>query len=280
MSPFSRLNPSKKNYATFNERFSTEEGKEDEVVCGAHVRDVITGEEFDVRAKCVVNATGPFTDAIRKMDDPTERNICQPSSGVHIVLPEYYRYCWLRKQPTFGDTTPWSPREASPEIPYWWHVTTQIKVVFLIGWCKFPTWHDQSEALPSYGYWHVISMKFLHSFLRRHFAGKPLVTSRNVGCFLGLQPPVVQKADSAIFRINLLPLDSVIGFPNILRSLSQVCTWHYLHLDWINLYLNDSYRNDSGSKRPVTRTLVVSIRYDLAQALELLHKNISITSVQ
>ena len=105
MSPFNRLNPSKKNYATFNERFSTEEDKEDEVVCGAHVRDVITGEEFDVRAKCVVNATGPFTDAIRKMDDPTERNICQPSSGVHIVLPEYYRYCGLRKQPTFGDAT-------------------------------------------------------------------------------------------------------------------------------------------------------------------------------
>ena len=103
MSPFNRLVPSKINYATFN--FSAEEGKEDEVVCGAHVRDVITGEEFDVRAKCVVNATGPFTDAIRKMDDPTERNICQPSSGVHIVLPEYYRYCGLRKQPTFGDAT-------------------------------------------------------------------------------------------------------------------------------------------------------------------------------
>ena len=192
MSPFNRLNPSKKNYATFNERFSTEEGKEDEVVCGAHVRDVITGEEFDVRAKCVVNATGPFTDAIRKMDDPTERNICQPSSGVHIVLPEYYRYCWLRKQPTFGDATPWSSRETSSEIPYWWRVTTQIKVVFLIGWCKFPALHDQSEALPSYGYWRIISMEFLHSFLRRHFAEKPLVTSRNVGCFLGLQPPVVQ----------------------------------------------------------------------------------------
>ena len=75
--------------------FFTEESKEDEVVCGAHVRDVVTGEEFDVRAKCVVNATGPFTDSIRKMDDPTERNICQPSSGVHIVLPDYYRY-WLR----------------------------------------------------------------------------------------------------------------------------------------------------------------------------------------
>ena len=49
------------------------------------------------------------------------------------------------------------------------------------------------------------------------------MTSRNVGCFLGLQPPVVQKVDSAILRINLHPLDSVVDFPNILRSLSQVC---------------------------------------------------------
>ena len=64
-------------------------------MCGAHVRDAITGEEFDIRAKCVVNATGPFTDGIRKMDNPMDTNICQPSSGVHIVLPDYYRYSAL-----------------------------------------------------------------------------------------------------------------------------------------------------------------------------------------
>ena len=29
-------------------------------------------------------------------------------------------------------------------------------------------------------------MEFLYSFLRRHFAGKPVVASRNVGCFLRL----------------------------------------------------------------------------------------------
>ncbi|XP_042566520.1 glycerol-3-phosphate dehydrogenase, mitochondrial isoform X2 [Clupea harengus] len=59
-------------------------------VCGARCRDVITGQEFDVRAKCVINATGPFTDALRKMDDQKIPNICQPSAGVHIVIPGYY----------------------------------------------------------------------------------------------------------------------------------------------------------------------------------------------
>ena len=47
-------------------------------------------KEFTVRAKCVVNATGPYTDSIRQLDDPTMSQICQPSAGVHIVLPDYY----------------------------------------------------------------------------------------------------------------------------------------------------------------------------------------------
>ncbi|NXO30585.1 GPDM protein, partial [Cisticola juncidis] len=59
-------------------------------VCGVRCRDVITGKEFDVRAKCVINATGPFTDSVRKMDDQEVPNICQPSAGVHIVMPGYY----------------------------------------------------------------------------------------------------------------------------------------------------------------------------------------------
>lgn len=47
-------------------------------------------KEFNIRAKCVVNATGPYTDLIRQMDDPSMPKICQPSAGVHIVLPDYY----------------------------------------------------------------------------------------------------------------------------------------------------------------------------------------------
>ncbi|XP_067315340.1 glycerol-3-phosphate dehydrogenase, mitochondrial isoform X2 [Pseudorasbora parva] len=61
-----------------------------EKVCGARCRDMITGQEFDIRAKCVINATGPFTDSLRKMDNQKTANICQPSAGVHIVIPGYY----------------------------------------------------------------------------------------------------------------------------------------------------------------------------------------------
>lgn len=62
----------------------------DNKICGARVKDQLTGREFTIKAKCVVNATGPHTDSIRKMDDPNAIKICSPSSGVHIVLPGYY----------------------------------------------------------------------------------------------------------------------------------------------------------------------------------------------
>lgn len=65
-----------------------ENGKD--VLCGVKVKDTISNKEWSVKAKCIINATGPFTDHIRKMDDPNVKTICCPSSGVHIVLPGYY----------------------------------------------------------------------------------------------------------------------------------------------------------------------------------------------
>lgn len=59
-------------------------------VVGARVRDVFTGEEFDIYAKVVINATGPFTDGVRKMEDPDANPMIVPSAGVHITLPDYY----------------------------------------------------------------------------------------------------------------------------------------------------------------------------------------------
>lgn len=70
--------------------FALSDDVKKDVVCGARVRDQLTREEWDIHAKCVINATGPYTDGIRKMEDASLPGICQPSAGVHIVLPEYY----------------------------------------------------------------------------------------------------------------------------------------------------------------------------------------------
>lgn len=63
---------------------------------GATVRDLVASknggkaEEISIRAKCIINCTGPFVDGIRKLDDDKCREIVAPSSGVHVILPGYY----------------------------------------------------------------------------------------------------------------------------------------------------------------------------------------------
>jgi glycerol-3-phosphate dehydrogenase len=65
---------------------------------GASVRDLISDRdcndtkegEFIVHARGIVNATGPFADAIYQMDDPKSRDVIAPSLGVHVVLPGYF----------------------------------------------------------------------------------------------------------------------------------------------------------------------------------------------
>ncbi|CAM9600907.1 unnamed protein product, partial [Hapterophycus canaliculatus] len=57
---------------------------------GATVQDTITQETWEVAAKSVINATGCFCDAIRKMDDPDAQNLVMPAAGVHIMLPAHF----------------------------------------------------------------------------------------------------------------------------------------------------------------------------------------------
>lgn len=59
-------------------------------IIGARIRDNLSGEEFDTYAKVVVNAAGPFCDFVRKLADKAAPPMISPSSGVHIVLPDYY----------------------------------------------------------------------------------------------------------------------------------------------------------------------------------------------
>jgi glycerol-3-phosphate dehydrogenase len=55
-------------------------------VDGASVIDRESGREFQVRARTVLNATGIFTDSIRKLDDPSARTMLSVSQGAHIVV--------------------------------------------------------------------------------------------------------------------------------------------------------------------------------------------------
>lgn len=53
---------------------------------GVRAVDGETGEEFTAAARVVINATGPFTDSVRRMDCAEAQPVIQPSQGVHITL--------------------------------------------------------------------------------------------------------------------------------------------------------------------------------------------------
>ena len=108
-----------------------------------------------------------------------------PGGGEGEIIEKAVRVAsTLRKQPTFRDATngfrtKWRLLKRAQKFH-----TDDVSLLPLIG-RKFC--FSQSEALPRSGLWRVISLEFLHSFLRRHFARKQLVASRNVDCFIKLE---------------------------------------------------------------------------------------------
>jgi glycerol-3-phosphate dehydrogenase len=59
-------------------------------VRGLQARDAESGEGFELRARCVVNATGVWVDAVRDMDRdagaPARPAMVAPSQGVHLIV--------------------------------------------------------------------------------------------------------------------------------------------------------------------------------------------------
>ncbi|KAF8992699.1 DAO-domain-containing protein [Cyathus striatus] len=97
------------NYCEVTDLHKDASGK----LTGARVKDGLSGKEWNVKAKGVINATGPFSDALLKLDNPSHQAIVQPSSGIHITLPNYY-----------------SPRKMGLLDP----ATSDGRVIFFLPW--------------------------------------------------------------------------------------------------------------------------------------------------
>jgi glycerol-3-phosphate dehydrogenase len=85
----------------------------DGYVNGLSALDAETGEEFRIAARMVVNATGVFTDEVRRMADPAAEQLVMTSQGIHLVFDRSF----LK-----GDTALMVPR------------TSDGRVLFVIPW--------------------------------------------------------------------------------------------------------------------------------------------------
>jgi glycerol-3-phosphate dehydrogenase len=82
-------------------------------VNGVTVRDGETGQEFTLNARVVVNATGVFTDSVRRLADPGLEPMMVTSQGIHLVFHRSFLE---------GDTALMVPR------------TSDGRVLFVIPW--------------------------------------------------------------------------------------------------------------------------------------------------
>ncbi len=58
-------------------------------VSGLHCEDSLTGQTYAIQARCVVNATGVWVDALREQDGSPEPLVA-PSQGVHMVVDAHF----------------------------------------------------------------------------------------------------------------------------------------------------------------------------------------------
>ncbi|MDG3004007.1 glycerol-3-phosphate dehydrogenase/oxidase [Paludisphaera mucosa] len=138
-------------------------------IVGVRARDAETGEEFAIRAKAVVNATGVYADAVRRLDQPDASALLAPSQGAHIVLDRSFLP---------GDTAIMIPKTDDGRVLFAipWHHRT------LIGTTDVPLSQTPREPGPL-----AEELAFLLEHAGRHLTRTP--TAADVKSqFAGLRP--------------------------------------------------------------------------------------------
>jgi len=151
--------------------------KENGHVIGVKAECMETGAQHEIRAKCVINATGVFVDDLRRMDDPRAESIVTPSQGVHLVLPREFLP---------GDSAIMIPKTDDGRVLFAvpWHGRV------IIGTTDTPVHHATLEprALPE-------EIEFLMTHAARYLTRDPR-PSDVLSMFAGLRPLVAAKTGS------------------------------------------------------------------------------------
>jgi glycerol-3-phosphate dehydrogenase len=87
--------------------------KKDGLIIGVKVSDAESGRHYKFFSKAVINATGIFSDHLRKIDNKCENSVITPSQGIHLVLPKTFM-----------------PSQSAILIPH----TDDGRVIFLVPW--------------------------------------------------------------------------------------------------------------------------------------------------
>jgi glycerol-3-phosphate dehydrogenase len=160
-------------------------------VSGVEIEDAETGERAMAKAKVVVNATGPFCDAVRKLADSAAENLVAPSQGVHLVFDRSFLP---------GDTAIMIPRTPDGRVLFAipWHGHT------LVGTTDVAIRETPLEPLPT-----EAEIDFILETCGRYLQRPP--SRRDVlSTFAGIRPLVQARGNSntaALSRDHTIHID-------------------------------------------------------------------------
>jgi len=144
-------------------------------ITGVQVKDQLSGKEYEVRCKAVINATGVFSDTVQHMDDAAKTKTITPSQGIHIVLDAAFL-----------------PGNSAIMIPH----TDDGRVLFAVPWHKKIIVGTTDTAVKKIGEEPVAQAEEI-DFIIQHI-GRYLTKDPGIGdvrsIFAGLRPLV--KAES------------------------------------------------------------------------------------
>lgn len=159
------------------------------VVTGVRWTDSETGVEHESHARVVINATGPFCDDVRHMDDAGAKPMVAASQGIHLVLPKHFLP---------GDTAIMVPK------------TSDGRVVFLIPWhdrVVLGTTDTAISTVPLEPTPQPDEIEFLLSTVAEYLHTPPR-RSDVLSIFTGIRPLVVANPGA---RTSRLPRDHTIN---------------------------------------------------------------------
>jgi glycerol-3-phosphate dehydrogenase len=152
-------------------------------VVGLQFRDEETQQLHQVSARCMVNATGPFCDSVRKLDNPQANTMVSASQGIHLVLPKSI-----------------FPGETAIIVPE----TSDGRVVFIIPWhdhvllgttdTAIETALEEPVAMES-------EIEFLLTTAKDYFQ-RPPTRSDCLSAFTGIRPLVTRRPGASTSTLS------------------------------------------------------------------------------
>lgn len=166
----------------------------------AQIKDGLSGENYEIKAKLFINCTGPFSDHIRLMANPEQEERIRPSKGVHLILPH--------------DTL---NSEAAMLIPE----TKDGRVVFAIpfeGKVLLGTTDTDYQELTEEPILEKEEVDYLLETLNRYL-DKPVTPAQVKGGFGGLRPLVAASSredTKSLLRDHMVEHDQESGLLSLL----------------------------------------------------------------